>query len=108
MPRGSVLRVPGAAPRTLLGKGLPASPGAASGTVVFSADEAESRAAKGEAVILVAGAPDTAPDPATWQAALAEAMEGQPLRAAVDDIAARFDLKRKDVYDAALALKAKA
>ncbi len=41
------------APRTLLGKGLPASPGAACGTVVFSADEAESRAAKGEAVILV-------------------------------------------------------
>jgi pyruvate,orthophosphate dikinase len=41
------------APRTLLGKGLPASPGAASGTVVFNADEAESRAGKGEAVILV-------------------------------------------------------
>jgi pyruvate,orthophosphate dikinase len=41
------------APRTLLANGLPASPGAASGTVVFSADEAESRAAKGEAVILV-------------------------------------------------------
>jgi pyruvate, orthophosphate dikinase len=41
------------APRTLLGKGLPASPGAASGGVVFNADEAESRAAKGEAVILV-------------------------------------------------------
>jgi pyruvate,orthophosphate dikinase len=41
------------APRTLLGKGLPASPGAASGAVVFNADEAESRAAKGEAVILV-------------------------------------------------------
>jgi pyruvate,orthophosphate dikinase len=41
------------APRTLLGKGLPASPGAACGTVVFSADEAESRAAKGESVILV-------------------------------------------------------
>jgi pyruvate, orthophosphate dikinase len=41
------------APRTLLGKGLPASPGAACGIVVFSADEAESRAAKGEAVILV-------------------------------------------------------
>ena len=41
------------AARTLLGKGLPASPGAASGAVVFNADEAESRAAKGEAVILV-------------------------------------------------------
>jgi pyruvate,orthophosphate dikinase len=41
------------APRSFLAKGLPASPGAASGAVVFSADEAESRAAKGEAVILV-------------------------------------------------------
>jgi pyruvate, orthophosphate dikinase len=41
------------AARTLLAKGLPASPGAASGAVVFSADEAESRALKGEAVILV-------------------------------------------------------
>jgi pyruvate,orthophosphate dikinase len=41
------------APRTSLAKGLPASPGAASGVVVFSSDEAESRAAKGEAVILV-------------------------------------------------------
>jgi pyruvate,orthophosphate dikinase len=41
------------APRTVFAKGLPASPGAASGTVVFSADEAESRAAKGDAVILV-------------------------------------------------------
>jgi pyruvate,orthophosphate dikinase len=42
-----------AAPRTLLAKGLPASPGAASGAVVFTADEAESRAQKGEAIILV-------------------------------------------------------
>jgi pyruvate,orthophosphate dikinase len=41
------------APRTLFSKGLPASPGAASGAVVFSADDAEMRAAKGEAVILV-------------------------------------------------------
>ncbi len=41
------------APRRLLGKGLPASPGAACGAVVFSADEAEMRAQKGESVILV-------------------------------------------------------
>ncbi|HEX6978415.1 MAG TPA: pyruvate, phosphate dikinase [Alphaproteobacteria bacterium] len=41
------------ASRTLLTRGLPASPGAASGIVVFSADEAEAQAAKGEAVILV-------------------------------------------------------
>ena len=41
------------APRTLFGKGLPASPGAASGVAVFNSDEAEMRAAKGEAVVLV-------------------------------------------------------
>jgi pyruvate,orthophosphate dikinase len=41
------------APRKLMAKGLPASPGAASGAVVFNSDEAESRAAKGEPVILV-------------------------------------------------------
>ncbi len=41
------------AERKLLAKGLPASPGAASGTVVFNSDEAESRAANGETVILV-------------------------------------------------------
>jgi pyruvate,orthophosphate dikinase len=37
---------------TILTRGLPASPGAASGKVVFSAEEAESLAAHGEAVIL--------------------------------------------------------
>ena len=57
-------------------------------------------------MILVAGAPDTAPDPDEWRAALGEAMAGQPLRAAVDEIATRFGLKRKEVYDAALARKA--
>ncbi|NKE44992.1 pyruvate, phosphate dikinase [Roseomonas frigidaquae] len=41
------------AARKALAKGLPASPGAACGVIVFSADEAEARAAKGEAVILV-------------------------------------------------------
>ena len=41
------------APKTILVRGLPASPGAASGIVVFSADEAEARASKGAAVILV-------------------------------------------------------
>jgi pyruvate, orthophosphate dikinase len=41
------------APRQVLTKGLPASPGAASGVVVLNADEAEARAKKGQAVILV-------------------------------------------------------
>jgi 16S rRNA (cytidine1402-2'-O)-methyltransferase len=61
---------------------------------------------KGEAVILVAGAVPAVPDAADWQAVLAEALKGEPLRAAVDAVTERFGLKRKDVYDAALALKA--
>ncbi|NMP23024.1 pyruvate, phosphate dikinase [Sulfobacillus harzensis] len=44
----------------LLAQGLPASPGAASGKVVFTADEAEARGQAGEAVILVR--PETTPD----------------------------------------------
>ncbi|MDD2794932.1 pyruvate, phosphate dikinase [Acidocella sp.] len=43
---------PKATPK-LFARGLPASPGAACGAVVFSADEAEMRAQKGESVILV-------------------------------------------------------
>jgi pyruvate,orthophosphate dikinase len=39
--------------RTVLARGLPASPGAAVGKVVFTADEAEVRAKAGERVILV-------------------------------------------------------
>ncbi|WP_428684767.1 pyruvate, phosphate dikinase [Reyranella sp.] len=41
------------APRKVIAKGLPASPGAASGKVVFSADDAEKQARTGEKVILV-------------------------------------------------------
>lgn len=44
----------------VLAEGLPASPGAASGKVVFDADEAEQRGSQGEAVILVR--PETTPD----------------------------------------------
>lgn len=41
-----------AAHKTVLTKGLPASPGAASGIVVFTADEAEKKAGEGQKVIL--------------------------------------------------------
>ena len=41
------------ATRKVISKGLPASPGAASGKVVFTADEAEKQARAGEKVILV-------------------------------------------------------
>jgi pyruvate,orthophosphate dikinase len=40
------------AKRNVIARGLPASPGAASGKIVFSADEAEAQAAEGERVIL--------------------------------------------------------
>ncbi|MBE3590133.1 MAG: pyruvate, phosphate dikinase [Firmicutes bacterium] len=48
------------APKTFLAKGLPASPGAASGKVVFDADTAERLGREGEKVILVR--PQTTPD----------------------------------------------
>ena len=48
------------APRDILARGLPASPGAAAGQVVFSSEQAEDLAAKGEAVILVR--PETSPE----------------------------------------------
>jgi len=41
------------APKKLLARGLSASPGAASGHIVFSADEAERRAGQGKPVVLV-------------------------------------------------------
>jgi len=61
---------------------------------------------KGEAVIVVAGAAASeAPPVDAWQAALTAELAGQPLRAAVDSVAERFGLKRKLVYDTALALR---
>src|SRR5687768_14044486 len=45
---------------TVLAKGLPASPGAATGQVVFDADEAEAMKKKGKDVILVR--PETSPE----------------------------------------------
>ena len=41
------------APRTVIAKGLPASPGAASGRIFFTADEAEHQSRMGEKVLLV-------------------------------------------------------
>ena len=41
------------APKVVIAKGLPASPGAAVGRIVFSADDAEARAKAGDKVILV-------------------------------------------------------
>jgi len=49
-----------AAPRDVLARGLPASPGAAVGTVVFSARDAEAQSKAGEKVVLVRV--ETSPD----------------------------------------------
>jgi 16S rRNA (cytidine1402-2'-O)-methyltransferase len=77
------------------------------GTLVELATEFSGTETRGEAVIVVAGAAEAAqPDAAEWQAVLLTAMEDQPLRAAVDAVTGQFGLKRKEVYDAALALKA--
>lgn len=76
------------------------------GTLVELARRFGEGETKGEAVILVTGAEGVVVDAADWQGALEEALVAQPLRAAVDEITARYGLKRKDVYDAALALKA--
>ena len=62
---------------------------------------------KGEAVIVVAGAAEpAAPSVEAWHAILEEALADLPLRAAVDAVTERFGLKRKQVYEAALALRA--
>src|SRR5690606_37360107 len=77
------------------------------GTLPDLAAEVAGAETRGEAVIVVAGADaPAAPDAADWQAALASSMADQPLRAAVDEVAKKFGLKRKEVYDAALAIKA--
>ena len=60
---------------------------------------------KGEVVIAVGGAGKREIAESDWRDDLAEALDNAPLRSAVDDIAARYGVKRKQVYDAALALK---
>lgn len=61
---------------------------------------------RGEAVIIVQGAQsDLVADPGIWRQALAENLKTQSLRDAVDDISKTYSLKRKQVYDEALALQ---
>lgn len=75
------------------------------GTLSELATALETATLKGEAVIVVTGADEAVIDADLWQAALESALETQPLRSAVDEITKTFSLKRKQVYDAALALK---
>lgn len=76
------------------------------GTLEALAGQYAAEPTRGEAVVLVAGAAAPAgAAPEDWQAALAAELQRQPLRAAVDSIAERFGVKRKAVYEAALALR---
>ena len=61
---------------------------------------------KGEIVIVI-GPPgeDQAPDGAVLDAALRTAMAGASIKDASSEVAARFGLKRRDVYARALELK---
>ena len=77
------------------------------GTLSALAELFNSEETKGEAVIVVAGAAAApAVSEADWQEELVEALKDAPLRAAVDAITEKYKLKRKEVYNAALALKA--
>ena len=77
------------------------------GSLAALAAEFGATETKGEAVIVVAGAAeDERIAEADWQAALVDALETEPLRAAVDTVSQKFGLKRKEVYNAALARKA--
>jgi 16S rRNA (cytidine1402-2'-O)-methyltransferase len=60
---------------------------------------------KGEAVILVSGASGIETANENWPEELREALASGSLREAVDEITARHNLKRKQVYDRALAIR---
>ena len=75
------------------------------GTLGELAQNLEQTPPRGEAVVLVGGAPDVELDEEIWLAALGDALKENPLRSAVDEISTRFKLRRKQVYDAALKLK---
>ena len=77
------------------------------GTLAELAARFSEAATKGEAVILVGGAEAGRVEAGDWRATLEAALATQPLRAAVDEVTARFGVKRKEVYDAVLALKAR-
>lgn len=60
---------------------------------------------KGEVVIVVGGASQRPAEKGDWEQILAQRLTELPLRGAVDEVAAGFALPRRQVYEAALALK---
>ena len=77
------------------------------GTLAALAAEFGVTETRGEAVIVVAGAAEAAEIiEADWQQELDDALAVASLRVAVDAVSEKFGLKRKEVYNAALARKA--
>lgn len=77
-----------------------------SGTVSELAVKMGEADQRGEAVILVAGASQNEQkDEGEWRGALQELLKTQPLKTAVAEITESYGLKRKQVYNEALALK---
>lgn len=78
----------------------------ANGSLSELAEKYADEDTKGEAVIVVAGAEKAGVvDEDVWKAELAALLENASLREAVDQVSSAFKIKRKSVYDAALALK---
>ncbi len=76
------------------------------GSLFELAGRLEAEPQRGEAVILVAGADETAQiDPDAWQAELADELRSKSLRDAVDEVAQRHGLRRRQVYEHALTLQ---
>jgi 16S rRNA (cytidine1402-2'-O)-methyltransferase len=76
------------------------------GTLPDLAEAFSGNEIKGEAVIVVGGNTGPVIPQGDWRGELAAALADQPTKGAVDAITQKFGLKRKEVYDAALALKA--
>ena len=74
------------------------------GSVADVAAAIDGRSLKGEIVLLVGRAPDGVGEAVDLDAALRAAMPGSSLREAVDAVTAATGLKRRDVYQRALAL----
>ncbi len=75
------------------------------GTLGDLTETVQNRPQKGEAVILVGGSPPRQVSEEVWRRELRKALEDRSVRNAVDEIARRYDLRRKKVYDAALQLR---
>lgn len=76
------------------------------GTLPELAAHYAGHAARGEITLVVGPPPEPAPDAAAMPALLARALSNQPMRDAVDAVAAATGLPRREVYRAALELRA--